>query len=88
MEKALNKLRLPVLYTPLPGMEIALMPHQVIGVAWMLEKERGSEKGGCLADEMGLGKVCFIATCSYALINDVASLDRADDRNYCNESLP
>ncbi|KIP09902.1 hypothetical protein PHLGIDRAFT_101971 [Phlebiopsis gigantea 11061_1 CR5-6] len=71
VEKALNKLRLPVLYTPLPGMEIALMPHQVIGVAWMLEKERGSEKGGCLADEMGLGKtVQMIATIAMNLSPD------------------
>ena len=44
------------LYTPLPGMQVALMPHQAIGVAWMLEKERGEQQGGILADEMGLGK--------------------------------
>ncbi|KAJ3805241.1 SNF2 family N-terminal domain-containing protein [Lentinula lateritia] len=56
VEAALNKLGLPTLATPLPGMEVALMPHQVIGVAWMLEKENSNLKGGCLADEMGLGK--------------------------------
>ena len=32
------------------------MPHQAIGVAWMLEKEK-KLGGGILADEMGLGKV-------------------------------
>ncbi len=32
------------------------MPHQAIGVSWMIEKENSSSKGGCLADEMGLGK--------------------------------
>ncbi|KAH9928979.1 hypothetical protein B0H21DRAFT_826230 [Amylocystis lapponica] len=37
-------------------MEVALMPHQTIGVAWMLEKEKGYYHGGCLGDEMGLGK--------------------------------
>lgn len=60
VDKALEKLKLPNLYQPLPGMQVALMPHQAIGVAWMLEKERNpSMKGGCLADEMGLGKVSF-----------------------------
>lgn len=38
-------------------MDVALMPHQVLGVAWMLDKENGAVQGGCLADEMGLGKV-------------------------------
>ena len=55
---ALAKLRLKSIVQTLPGMEIALMPHQVIGVAWMLGKEDGPNKGGILADEMGLGKVC------------------------------
>jgi SNF2 family DNA or RNA helicase len=37
------------------------MPHQTIGVAWMLEKEQSTLKGGCLGDDMGLGKVsCFV----------------------------
>lgn len=57
VDDALVKLGLPGLYQPLPGMEIALMPHQAIGVAWMLDRERGPHKGGCLSDEMGLGKV-------------------------------
>ena len=56
VEEALAKLGLKELYTPLPGMQVALMPHQAIGVAWMLEKERGEQQGGILADEMGLGK--------------------------------
>lgn len=33
------------------------MPHQVIGVAWMAEKEKSRLKGGLLGDDMGLGKV-------------------------------
>ncbi len=59
VKDALYKLGLPDLNTPLPSMQITLMPHQAIGVAWMLEKERGVNKGGCLCDEMGLGKVCL-----------------------------
>ncbi|CAK5270957.1 unnamed protein product [Mycena citricolor] len=46
-----------------PGMEARLLPHQAIGVAWMLQKEKGPDKGGILADDMGLGKtVQMIAT--------------------------
>lgn len=36
---------------------IILYPHQLLGVTFMLEKERSKHKGGVLADEMGLGKV-------------------------------
>ncbi|KAF2001888.1 hypothetical protein P154DRAFT_618967 [Amniculicola lignicola CBS 123094] len=45
------------------GMTVKLLPHQVEGVAWMIEKETGAHnkkaklpKGGILADDMGLGK--------------------------------
>ncbi|KAF7373229.1 SNF2 family DNA-dependent ATPase [Mycena sanguinolenta] len=37
----------------LPGLEVRLLPHQAIGVAWMLKREQSSEKGGILADDMG-----------------------------------
>jgi len=58
LDRALFKLGLGNVFTPLPGMEVALMPHQAIGVAWMYDKEIGDHKlkGGCLADDMGLGK--------------------------------
>ncbi|KAI0041675.1 hypothetical protein FA95DRAFT_1501098 [Auriscalpium vulgare] len=48
----------------LPGLEVRLIPHQIIGVTWMLMQERESpHKGGIMADEMGLGKtVQMIAT--------------------------
>ena len=57
VEQALEKLGLQTQYDLLPGMEVALMPHQTIGVAWMLEKEKSNYKGGSLGDDMGLGKV-------------------------------
>ncbi|EJT99341.1 hypothetical protein DACRYDRAFT_23908 [Dacryopinax primogenitus] len=53
----------------LAGMEIALLPHQIIGVAWMIEQETSQNIrhfGGILADEMGLGKtVQMIATMTF-----------------------
>ncbi|KAF9003231.1 SNF2 family N-terminal domain-containing protein [Cyathus striatus] len=56
VDQALEKLGLENQYELLPGMEVALMPHQTIGVAWMADKEASTFKGGCLADDMGLGK--------------------------------
>lgn len=42
---------------PLPGMTVSLLPHEVIGAAWMLRQELEARcKGGILADEIGLGK--------------------------------
>ena len=39
---------------PLDGMAVRLLPHQIIGVAWMVEQEKDVEKnGGILADAMG-----------------------------------
>lgn len=39
----------------LPGMEVQLLPHQIIGVSWLARQERESGlRGGILADEMGL----------------------------------
>ncbi|KAI0632702.1 SNF2 family N-terminal domain-containing protein [Trametes polyzona] len=48
----------------IPGMEVRLLPHQLIGVNWMTKQERHTpHKGGILADDMGLGKtVQMIAT--------------------------
>ncbi|TBU55696.1 SNF2 family N-terminal domain-containing protein [Dichomitus squalens] len=48
----------------IPGMEVRLLPHQLIGVSWMVDQELHSpHKGGILADDMGLGKtVQMIAT--------------------------
>jgi SNF2 family DNA or RNA helicase len=45
------------------GLTVKLLPHQVDGVSWMIDKEIGMRKksgvlphGGILADDMGLGK--------------------------------
>lgn len=58
MEQDLASLGLKALDAKLPGMRVSLMPHQVIGVAWMLRKEKAKRMpGGILGDEMGLGKV-------------------------------
>ncbi|KAJ3999884.1 SNF2 superfamily protein [Lentinula boryana] len=76
--EALKKLGIPSMFTPLPGMEVALMTHQIIGVAWMAEKEKSYLKGGCLADEMGLGKTVQMI----ALIMKNSSDDR-----YCKTTL-
>ncbi|KAJ7437384.1 P-loop containing nucleoside triphosphate hydrolase protein [Mycena galericulata] len=64
IEKALEKLGLQTTHELLPSLDIPLMPHQLLGVAWMVEKEKTKTlKGGCMADEMGLGKtVQMIAT--------------------------
>lgn len=56
----------------LPGLEIRLLPHQLIGVNWMVDQEKKSpHRGGILADEMGLGKtVQMIATMAANLPKD------------------
>ncbi|TRM55791.1 SNF2 family N-terminal domain-containing protein [Schizophyllum amplum] len=78
VDEALKKLGLPTQYQMLPGMQISLMAHQVIGVAWMVDRERSKMKGGCLADEMGLGKtVQMISTMVF---------NRSKDKN-CKTTL-
>ncbi|RPD76809.1 hypothetical protein L226DRAFT_459891 [Lentinus tigrinus ALCF2SS1-7] len=64
IEKAMQKLGLNDAKDLIPGMEVRLLPHQIIGVAWMVDQERKTQyKGGILADDMGLGKtVQMIAT--------------------------
>ncbi|KAJ5884727.1 hypothetical protein N7495_009237 [Penicillium taxi] len=39
-----------------PTLEVKLMKHQRIGLAWMKAKEHSSHRGGVLGDDMGLGK--------------------------------
>ncbi|KAG8970320.1 hypothetical protein FRC03_009593 [Tulasnella sp. 419] len=61
---AMRYLGLRSLNDLVPGLDVRLLPHQAIGVAWMIQKERSKrERGGILADDMGLGKtVQAIAT--------------------------
>jgi SNF2 family DNA or RNA helicase len=63
VDEALQKLGLNALGDILPGMRgCRLMAHQVIGVAWMVEKEKSfAFQGGILADDMGLGKVGLLS---------------------------
>ncbi|KAJ6571813.1 SNF2 family N-terminal domain-containing protein [Mycena capillaripes] len=64
IEKALDKLGLHSTHELLPCLDIPLMPHQLLCVAWMVENEqKKSIKGGCLADEMGLGKTVQMIAC-------------------------
>ncbi|KAF5376123.1 hypothetical protein D9615_007674 [Tricholomella constricta] len=44
----------------IPGMEVRLLSHQAIGVAWMLAKEGSSDRGGIMADDMGLVKLIWM----------------------------
>lgn len=62
------------------GLSIKLLPHQIDGVAWMLDKEVGTRKkngvlpkGGILADDMGLGKT--IQALALILTNRRSSAD-------------
>ena len=36
--------------------DFSYKPHQITGIAWMLDREEKPESGGLLCDEMGLGK--------------------------------
>ena len=59
VEGALQKLGMETLNDKPEGLEINLMAHQVLGVAFMLEMEKDKKfRGGILADAMGIGKVC------------------------------
>lgn len=49
----------------LPGLAVPLLPHQVEGVRWMINRELGPlkrgrvPKGGLLADDMGIWTLCW-----------------------------
>ncbi|TPX46100.1 hypothetical protein SeMB42_g03822 [Synchytrium endobioticum] len=40
----------------IPELKIDMLPHQVVGVNWMKNRDIGPTKGGILSDDMGLGK--------------------------------
>ena len=51
-----------------PSMVCKLMPHQLMGVAWMVKQEKSDSFGGILGDEMGLGKT--VQTIATMTLND------------------
>jgi SNF2 family DNA or RNA helicase len=62
IDEALEKLGMPDMNAKFADMTVQLMPHQILGVNFMLQKEKDlTKKGGLLCDAMGLGKVCRLA---------------------------
>jgi SNF2 family DNA or RNA helicase len=73
------------------GLEVRLLPHQIDGVSWMIERESGKKKkgifpkGGILADDMGLGKT--IQALSLILMNFRPS-DEQLEKEFKKKKIP
>ncbi|KAG7193963.1 uncharacterized protein KQ657_005162 [Scheffersomyces spartinae] len=70
-EEDLDDSKLP--QTP-KEMKVKLMKHQRRGLAWLVEMEKSTFKGGILADDMGLGKT--VQTIALILHNKAQSTNR------------
>ena len=46
---------------------IRLLPHQIVGRAWMKDRETGKKAGGILADDMGCVQ-CNPRSCRQSLL--------------------
>ncbi|KAF5323139.1 hypothetical protein D9611_009212 [Ephemerocybe angulata] len=66
-----------------PGFKdgITLLAHQIVGRAWMKERETGKKAGGILADDMGLGKT--IQTLTRIVEGKPHQSDREDGWSGC-----
>jgi hypothetical protein len=54
IDGALQKLGMNSLNDKFAELNVCLMPHQILGVSWMLEKEKDHNfRGGMLCDAMG-----------------------------------
>ncbi|BEJ17347.1 hypothetical protein CspHIS471_0607480 [Cutaneotrichosporon sp. HIS471] len=76
VEEASKTLGLSTTSDLLPGADFTLMPHQILGVAFMMKREQRKGKGGCgglLCDAMGLGKT--IQTLALMLARDERPAD-------------
>ena len=60
IDVALEKLGMADSNAKFADMTVQLMPHQILGVSFMLDQEKKDRhRGGLLCDAMGLGKVSF-----------------------------
>ncbi|KAK7975514.1 Glutarate-semialdehyde dehydrogenase DavD [Apiospora arundinis] len=69
-----------------PEMSCELMPHQRLGLEWLMKCEDSSRRGSILADEVGLGKTIQALALILAR-RPVASSEEADDEHVKKPTL-